>query len=189
MGNGNGPEEVVVRVQGIVADLDLPPISQYAFLRLYFTFLMNNTDSLKYRRVKSNKYRYLCQGITVIGPHCEAFTNALGVVVEVQALFSRHFKEGQLDKWTPTFIHDDPGISASTRYFQHTSDTLPDDIIPLDDKVDPYRTLSTAAQDGFVHTINNRVEYYERIQDKMGTYRYGLYILFNYLSCIDIYIY
>ena len=28
MGDGNGAEEVVVHVQGIVADLDLPPISQ-----------------------------------------------------------------------------------------------------------------------------------------------------------------
>lgn len=34
MGDGNGPEEIVVRVQGIVADLDLPPISQYALLHL-----------------------------------------------------------------------------------------------------------------------------------------------------------
>jgi hypothetical protein len=180
LGDGQEPEEVVVRVQGIVADLDLPPISQYALLNLYLRGLTNNTYYLTHRRVRSNKYRYIRQGITLIGPHCEAFTNGLGVVVEVQALFSRNFKEGQLDKWIPSFIHDEPGISASNRYFQHTSDTLPDDIMPLDEKVDPYHTLSPAAQDGFVHTINNRVEYYERIRDDKGSYWYELYILLYY---------
>ena len=142
---------------------------------------VRNTHSWKHRRVKPSKYRYIRQGITLIGPHCEAFTNGLGTIIEVQALFSRRFKEGQLDNWAPSFIRDEPGISASTRYFQHVSDTLPDDIMPLDDKVDTHHMLAAASEDGFVHTRDNHVEYYERDKDDKGTYRYVFNILHHSL--------
>ena len=41
---------------------------------------VRNTHSWKHRRVKPSKYRYIRQGITLIGPHCEAFTNGLGTI-------------------------------------------------------------------------------------------------------------
>ena len=108
----------------------------------------------------------------IIGPHCNTFTDSLGTIIEVQALFSRNFKEGQLDVWAPSFIRSEPGISASNRYFQHASDTIPDDIVPLDENIDPSHILAAAAEDWFVHTINNCVEYYERVKDDKGGQRY-----------------
>ena len=102
-------------------------------------------------------------------------------------MFSQCFKEGQLDNWEPSFIHDEPGISASTRYFQHVSDTLSNDIIPLDDKVDTHYMLAATSEDGFIHTRDNHVEYYECVKDDKGTYRYGFNTLHNYLLNTDTY--
>ena len=96
-------------------------------------------------------------------------------------MFSQRFKEGWLDNWEPSFIHDEPEISASTRYFQHFSDTLPHDIMPLDDKVDTHHMLAATSEDGFVHIRDNHVEYYECVKDDKGTYRYGFNILHNSL--------
>ena len=39
MGDGNELEEVIVCVQGIIADMDLPPISQYVSLNYILHFL------------------------------------------------------------------------------------------------------------------------------------------------------
>ena len=62
------------------------------------THSVHNTHSWKHRRVKPSKYRYIHQGITLIGPHCKTFTNGLGTIIKVQVLFSQCFKEGQLDR-------------------------------------------------------------------------------------------
>ena len=130
-----------------------------------------NTHSWKHRRVKPSKYRYIHQGInypyraTLWGIYQWPWNNnrSTGFVFT-------SFKEGQLDNWASSFIHDKPGISASTRYFQHVSDTLPDDIMPLDDKVDTHHMLAAASEDGFIHTRDNHIEYYERVKDDKGTY-------------------
>ena len=158
-------------------------VTKLSMALVHNTHSMCHTHSWKHRRVKPSKYRYIRQGITLIGLHCDAFTNGIGTVIEVQALFSRCFKEGKLDNWAPSFIHDEPGIYASTRYFQHVSDTLPDNIVPLDDKVDTHHTLAAASEDGFIHTRDNHIEYYECIKDDKGTYRYEFNIIHH--SLID----
>lgn len=68
-------------------------------------------------------------------------------------------------------VLDEYGISAATRYFQHKGETQPHDVIPLDDNVDPNRMLATAADDEYLHTVNNRVEYYERVDLGSGVHR------------------
>ena len=72
-------------------------------------------------------------------------------------------------------------ISTSTRYFQHVSNTLPNDIMPLDDKVDTHHMLAATLEDGFIHTRDNHVEYYEHVKDNKETYRYGFNILHHSL--------
>ena len=85
------------------------------------------------------------------------------------------------------FIHDEPGMSTSTRYFQHVSNTLPDNIIPLDDKVDSHHVLAAASEDGFIHfihTSHNHMEYYECIKDNKGTnviFSVILYLVLRYI--------
>ena len=108
----------------------------------------------------------------IIGPHFNSFTNSLRTIIEVQAPFSHHFKEGQLNVWAPSFIHSEPGISASNRYFQHALDAIPDDIVPLDENIDPSHILAAVAEDLFMHTINNHVEYYEHVKDDKESQRY-----------------
>ena len=56
----------------------------------------------------------------------------------------------------------------------------------LENEVDPYHTLADAVEDGFVHTSNNRVEYYEHIKDDKGTPRYEFDIPFEFGSDTEI---
>ena len=172
MGDGNKLEEVVVCVQGIIADMDLPPISRYMSLNYILHCFTSHINLWNCRRVNPDKCRYIRQGITIIEPHCNTFADSLRTIIKVKALCSCLFKDGQLDIWAPSFIHSEPGISASNRYFQHALDTIPDDIVPLDENIDPSHILAAAAEDQFVHTINNCVEYYEHVKDDKGSQRY-----------------
>ena len=141
-------------------------------IELYTTFFTSHVNLWNCRRVNPDKCRYIRQGITIIEPHCNTFADSLRTIIKVKALFSCLFKDGQLDVWAPSFICSEPGISASNRYFQHVSDTIPDDIVPLDENIDPSHILAAAAEDQFVHTINNCVEYYEHVKDDKGSQRY-----------------
>lgn len=123
----------------------------------------------------------------MIGPNSEIFQQARNSIVRAQEMFSRHFKDGKLDLWEPTVLFDEVGITCSNRYFQHRGDTLPEDIVAFDDNVDPNHTLATAAADDFLHTIHNRVEYFERIENAHQSRRYVLLLpLASYITEFNI---
>ena len=42
-------------------------------------------------------------------------------------------------------------------YFQHVTDTIPEEIISLDKSIDPTHMLAAAANEGLIHTNNNQV--------------------------------
>ena len=56
----------------------------------------------------------------------------------------------------------------------------------LENEVDSYHTLAAAAEEGFVHTSDNCVEYYECIKDDKGTLRYEFDIPFEFGSDTEI---
>ena len=118
-----------------------------------------------------SRCRFLQQSVTLIGAKCLAFKDILKSIIQAQALFSRVAKDGKLDDWEPTFLSDDVGITASNRYFQHREETQPEDVIFLDPEIDPHHVLSEAASGNYLYTINNRVEYYERVEGKEGAPR------------------
>ena len=60
----------------------------------------------------------------------------------------------------------------SNRYFQHVTDTIPGEIVPLDESIDPTHMLAAAANEGFVHTNNNWVEYYTCVKSDKGPQRF-----------------
>jgi hypothetical protein len=118
-----------------------------------------------------SRCRYLRQSVTLIGAKCPAFEDVLKSIIQAQALFSPVAKDGKLDDWDPTFLSDDVGITASNRYFQHREETQPEDVISLDPEIDPNHVLSKAASGDYLHTVNNRVEYYKRVEGKEGAPR------------------
>ena len=115
--------------------------------------------------------RFLRQSVTLVGAKCLAFKDVLKSIIQAKALFSHIAKDGKLDDWEPTFLSDNVGITASNRYFQHREETQPEDVISLDPEIDPHHVLSEAASGNYLHTINNRVEYYERVEGKEGVPR------------------
>ena len=104
----------------------------------------------------------------VVGAKCLAFKDVLKSIIQAQALFSRIAKDGKLNDWEPTFLSDDVGITASNHYFQHWEETQPEDMISLDWEIDPHHVLSEAASGNYLCTVNNQVEYYERVEGKEG---------------------
>ena len=91
----------------------------------------------------------------------------------MQATFSRHFKDGMFDSWEPSFVFGEAGISACNRYFQHRGETLPDEVVPFGEHVDPNHMLEAAAEGSYCHTINNHAEYYEHMDGLEGSQRYA----------------
>jgi len=77
----------------------------------------------------------------------------------MQVTFSRHFKDGMFDSWEPSFVFGEAGISACNRYFQHRGETLPDEVVPFSEHVDPNHMLEAAPEGSYCHTINNHVVY------------------------------
>ena len=107
-----------------------------------------------------SRCQFLQQGVVLVGAKCPAFEDILKSIIQAQALFSHVAKDGKLDGWEPTFLSDDVGITASNHYFQHQEETQPKDVI-----------LSKAASGNYLHTVNNWVEYYERVEGKEGVPR------------------
>ena len=118
-----------------------------------------------------SRCRFLWQSITLIGAKCPAFEDILKSIIQAQALFSCIAKDGKLDNWEPTFLSDNVGITASNCYFQHQEETQPEDMFSLDPEIDPHHVLSEAALGNYLHTVNNWVEYYERVEGKEGVPR------------------
>ena len=146
----------------------------HQFLGIYFSQSFSktriNAEPLS-RKVMPSRCRFLRQSVTLVGAKCLAFEDVLKSIIQAQALFSRVAKDGKLDDWEPTFLSDDVGITASNRYFQHREETQPEDVISLDPEIDPHHVLSEAASGNYLHTVNNRVEYYERVEGKEGAPR------------------
>ena len=115
--------------------------------------------------------QFLQQSVALVGAKCPAFKDILKSIIQAQALFSHIAKDGKLDDWEPTFLSDDVGITASNHYFQHQEEMQPKDVISLDPEIDPHHVLSEAASGNYLHTVNNLVEYYERVEGKEGVPR------------------
>ena len=96
-------EEVVVCIQGVLAEMDLPPIS-----KCIFTFIFIFKPALAHlctnSKVKPSRCQYISQSVTLIGPNSKGFSNALQNVIQIHKLFSQHLKDGKLEKWKPTCI-------------------------------------------------------------------------------------
>lgn len=92
--------------------------------------------------------------MTIIGPKCEGFEDSIKTISQMQAVFSRHFKQENFNSWVRSFAFGEVGISTSNHYFQHRGETLPDDLVPLGEHVDPFNPLKAAAAGSYCHTIS-----------------------------------
>lgn len=122
----------------------------------------------------SRDKRHMKQSVVIIGAGSIGFEKALESVLSVHAAFSRHFKEGELKPWTPYSHSTGLGIQASNRLFTHFKDAAPECVIPIAAGLFTKFTkdhTSSAMSGEFLHTTENRVEYFERKARADGTRR------------------
>lgn len=88
-------------------------------------------------------------------------------------LFDRHFEENKLEKWGDQHTDVDDVLEASNRYLTPKKDVPIGQSVPFNKYMDPKGILEEmlGEGDGFVHTEDNVVEYFEQKMDPNNTRR------------------
>ncbi|KDR65604.1 hypothetical protein GALMADRAFT_148561 [Galerina marginata CBS 339.88] len=142
---GDELEEAVLRFQGVLTTKTLPPI------RSPF-------------QIEPRQRVFFRQNVTITGLGTQASETAVQSIDDINEMFQRDLPQGSLEDWSPSLFDNYTAVDASNRYFTRRTDTSADQIIPFSNMVDPDGILDAAGGEHFVHTVDNRVEYYEMIQ-------------------------
>jgi hypothetical protein len=97
------------------------------------------------------------------------FNDALQSMSAIEDIFGQQAVKGNMEAWVPSTFQGHPSIDVGNRYFTPAQHALHDRQISFSPAVDPDYILSEAMGDEFVHTEDNRVEYYEARKDAKGT--------------------
>ncbi|KIM83082.1 hypothetical protein PILCRDRAFT_26858, partial [Piloderma croceum F 1598] len=137
-------EEVVLRIQGAIAQKDLPPLTN--------------------KPKDTQKNIHLCQAVLLIGLGTDKFKQTIEGIIQIHTIFSCMFKEGMLDHWQPSMFVN--AIDMANQYFssqcQHPN-AVP---IAFHTLVDPNRILSDMAIGDLVHCEENDMHYLELYIDE-----------------------
>ncbi|KDR84705.1 hypothetical protein GALMADRAFT_53198, partial [Galerina marginata CBS 339.88] len=141
-------EEVVLRVQGVLSQKSLPPISQPF-------------------NIEPKQRHFMRQSVTLTGLGSTLFSQAIQNAQDIHQIFSRTFPQGALEDWNSALFEGHPAIDMNNRFFTLRKQAITDEILPFSNEVDPHGILAAAMgiDDQFVHTTENEVEYYELIND------------------------
>ncbi|KIM84094.1 hypothetical protein PILCRDRAFT_68465, partial [Piloderma croceum F 1598] len=143
---GNGlanPEEIMMRVQGIISLKDLPPLTN------------------KPRSVQLWTNIHLRQAVSLTGLGTEKFEQSIDAIIHIHTIFSRTFKDGLLDPWLLSAFKDHNAIDISNRYFTSHRQSPNTVQLPFHKLVDPDRILEGMVDRDIVHSEENDVQYFE----------------------------
>ena len=89
------------------------------------------------------------------------FNDAIQSMRAVEDIFRRQLVDRNTEVWVPSAFQGHPSIDVSNRYYTPRQHALQDRHISFSPVIDPDNILSEAMGEEFVHTEDNRVEYYE----------------------------
>lgn len=85
---------------------------------------------------------------------------------DIHQIFDRCFPEGKLEALGDTGDHcgsPKDTFDSANRYFTPKDEARPgDQHIPFRKQVDPHGVLESMSKDGYLHTVDNIVEYFKR---------------------------
>ena len=90
------------------------------------------------------------------------FNDAILSIHAIEDIFRRQAIDENMEVWVPSAFQGHPSIDVG----QHA---LQDRQISFSPAIDPDNILSDAMGEGFVHTEDNEVEYYEAYNEGRGT--------------------
>jgi hypothetical protein len=97
------------------------------------------------------------------------FEDAILSTRVIEDIFRQQVADGNMETWVPSTFQGHPSIDVGNRYFTPRQHALQDRHISFSPAVDPDNILSEAMGEDFVHTEDNRVEYYEAHKQARGT--------------------
>jgi len=113
------PEEVVLRIQGIVCSRELPPIRRlyemYVFC-LFIVFYFHKVIHILSGR-KPNRHFFMQQSVMLTGLSLSMFDKALDSVHAIQDMFQQHMMDGTMEDWAPSVFQEHASIDVSNWYF------------------------------------------------------------------------
>ena len=160
-------EEVVLRIQGIVCNRELPPIRRPYKVYVSISQLYRSTYS--YHNRQPHRRAYLRQSIMLTGLSLSKFNDAIMSIRAIEDIFRRQVVDRNIEMWVPSAFQGHQSIDVGNRYFTPSQHALQDRHISFSPAIDPDNILSEAMGEEFVHTEDNDVEYYEARKEGRGT--------------------
>lgn len=119
-------------------------------------------------RTAPSKYKFIRQSVTLDGAGTQAFEAAKSSREQIYELFDWCFEEKKLEA-----LGQATTLELSNRYLTPKRDMPNTQHIGFDNQVDPKGVLEEMSQegDGFVHTEDNAVAYWQRKTDAKGNRR------------------
>lgn len=139
------PVELVVRVSGVLAELELPP---------------------RCRPVEPNERIFLRQHVTLTGHGAPSFTTAIEQLELLTQDFHRFFEPNAWKGWSPTTHDQNPTLDANSRFYTQPRSVPGAVDVPFTKDEDPRGFLEGGKDNNFIHTIDNVVEYWEYSTEK-----------------------
>ncbi|KAJ7482851.1 hypothetical protein B0H11DRAFT_2232228 [Mycena galericulata] len=140
--------EMVIRVQGILAKVELVP---------------GNVSKFNMKRAAN-----LSRRVQLIGARSPLFETAVSNTKVVQDVFVRFFRGKRVNEWSISEDLTETYLNASNRFFTTVTDNPKASMVLFGDGVDPlgvFTKLQHASGGQLVHTDDNVVHYFKLAKD------------------------
>lgn len=127
----------------------------------------------KIYRQAPTRYRFIRQSVALEGMDSALFQEAIASIGHLHELYDRCFEEKQLERWSNQRTNGEEMLEASNRYLTPKKDAPTSLSVPFGRNTDPKGILEDMLEDGegFVHTEDNIVEYFQQKTDANNTRR------------------
>jgi hypothetical protein len=113
------------------------------------------------------------QNVKITGFGEDQFKRALTELEAVHLKMANSFPDGRLEAFQPAMYGSHFAIEANTRIFNHRNNASADvQRVDFLDGVDPEGTLAKLMGEEFVHTEDNRVDYFHTFTGEDGKERF-----------------
>ncbi|KZP16751.1 hypothetical protein FIBSPDRAFT_748313 [Athelia psychrophila] len=137
-------EEVVITIQGIICQKELPPLME---------------------RPSSRSIHFVRQQIQLTGLECSIFKRTVQTIQRLDHLLSRQVPDGKMDPLQLPSAFCDTALEPGNRYFTARRDDPDSKDLPFDPAVDPKGILEGIRTSSYFHGQDNQVMYFVALAD------------------------